>query len=491
MTDWPPPRSESDKPWEVWIEGIGQQWRDDWLQGKTPPEVQTWWDTVQAKLGCTLSDLCGDTELCRALIQICAASDTACAGVGVPYDPSRPRSKLWWKAATRLINSTNRPSGATLCNHEILPWCVRVLPKFHTPQTGITIRSLSHHLALCPTEEVVPSWLTPKLESKRLPSTDPRLRNVLLVPWPLEIRRKQLRPASPPQGNLGNMDLRFGFFWFDKPREPDEVIREKLGALYKAAIEEAGFVDLIVLPELALDPEELKVAQEWAQGHRVLLISGVGEPPAQPAPGHNYVAFALPGLSDPIRQPKHHRWQLDRSQIETYGLGGYLNTEKLWWEQVVTSDRSLKFISLLPWLNVCVLVCEDLAQQEPVARMVRAVGPNLVIAVLMDGPQLNSRWPARYATVLADDPGSSVLTITSLGMCKRSRPPGYGVSRVIALWKDNRSGAAREIEISDGADAVMLNLLVEKTEEFTADGRSDRCQAGRPVLTGAYDIRLS
>jgi 5-methylcytosine-specific restriction enzyme A len=51
----------------------------------------------------------------------------------------------------------------------------------------------------------------------------------------------------------------------------------------------------------------------------------------------------------------------------------------------------------------------------------RSVGPNLVVALLMDGPQLTARWPARYASVLADDPGSSVLTLTSLGMCLRSR----------------------------------------------------------------------
>lgn len=30
----------------------------------------------------------------------------------------------------------------------------------------------------------------------------------------------------------------------------------------------------------------------------------------------------------------------------------------------------------------------------------------------MDGPQLGSRWPGRYAGVLADEPGCSVLTFT-------------------------------------------------------------------------------
>jgi hypothetical protein len=69
-----------------------------------------------------------------------------------------------------------------------------------------------------------------------------------------------------------------------------------------------------------------------------------------------------------------------------------------------------------------VLICEDLARQDPAAELVRAVGPNLLVALLMDGPQLANRWPARYAAVLAEDPGTSILTLTSLGMVERSRP---------------------------------------------------------------------
>ena len=70
------------------------------------------------------------------------------------------------------------------------------------------------------------------------------------------------------------------------------------------------------------------------------------------------------------------------------------------------------------------LVCEDLAQIDDVADVLRSVGPMVLIIPLLDGPQLSSRWAARYASVLADDPGSTVLTLTSYGMARRSRPPG-------------------------------------------------------------------
>jgi hypothetical protein len=62
------------------------------------------------------------------------------------------------------------------------------------------------------------------------------------------------------------------------------------------------------------------------------------------------------------------------------------------------------------------------------------------------GPQLTSRWAARYASVLADDPGSAVLTLTSFGMAQRSRPHDRDPSRVLALWKDPERGM-REIQL--------------------------------------------
>ena len=104
-------------------------------------------------------------------------------------------------------------------------------------------------------------------------------------------------------------------------------------------------------------------------------------------------------------------------------------------------QREIHFICANPWLCMVPLICEDLARPDPVADVIRAVGPNLVIALLMDGPQLSARWPGRYASVLADDPGSSILTVTSLGMALRSVPPGMSPRRTIALWKDAAAGA--------------------------------------------------
>jgi hypothetical protein len=121
-------------------------------------------------------------------------------------------------------------------------------------------------------------------------------------------------------------------------------------------------------------------------------------------------------------------------------------------------------------VTIAPLVCEDLARLEPVASVVRTIGPSLVVTLLLDGPQLSSRWTARYASVLADDPGSSVCTLSSYGLVRRCCPAGCAQSSVVALWKD-ASGQLIEIALEDGADAVLVATHVTIGDSSTADGR--------------------
>jgi hypothetical protein len=172
-----------------------------------------------------------------------------------------------------------------------------------------------------------------------------------------------------------------------------------------------------------------------------------------------------------------------------YGLGGVLSPSREWWEFGDFTNRQLSFISMSADLVLSVLVCEDLARPDPVANMVRAVGPNLVIALLMDGPQIKERWSARYANVLADDPGCSVLSFTSIGMALLSRPQsGPSRSRIVAMWKDVFSSAT-EIELPIGYDAVAISLSIRYEEEYTADGRGDGASAAFPILSGVHPIK--
>jgi hypothetical protein len=156
-----------------------------------------------------------------------------------------------------------------------------------------------------------------------------------------------------------------------------------------------------------------------------------------------------------FEQDKHHRWLLEARQIRRYRLEPSLDPRRRWWEAIALPPPSIQILDVGGGATVAPLICEDLARQDDVAEVIRRIGPMLVVALLLDGPQISARWSSRYASVLADDPGCTVISLTSLGMATRSRPEGERPSRSIALWKDAERGLA-EIEASPGADAVLL-----------------------------------
>ena len=122
--------------------------------------------------------------------------------------------------------------------------------------------------------------------------------------------------------------------------------------------------------------------------------------------------------------------------------------------------------------------------------VIRAVGPSLVIALLMDGPQWQRRWSGRYATVLADDPGSAVLSVTSQGMLNRSRMPGETEIREVALWKGS-DGVAHELKLDPGTHSLLLTLSVVGETNYTLDGRSDSGLTLGLTLSGTHSIAAS
>jgi hypothetical protein len=190
-----------------------------------------------------------------------------------------------------------------------------------------------------------------------------------------------------------------------------------------------------------------------------------------------------------VCQNKHHPWSLDEVQILQYHLGGALHPHVRWWEAMEVPRRAVRFIVLGDQITMVSLVCEDLAQIDDVAEVIRSVGPTFVFAPLLDGPQLTSRWAARYASVLADDPGSAVLTLTSYGMVQRCRPHGLDSSRVIALWKDPVRGF-RQIPLESGAQGVLLTVCGGRTTRRTADGRWPIDNASEYFDVATFQVRV-
>jgi len=286
-------------------------------------------------------------------------------------------------------------------------------------------------------------------------------------------------------GSLSDMPEKYGFFSTDGLTTCDEKAARRA---LKEAKRITGRIDWVVFPEVALGLDQ---AESLSRQLRCTVIGGCGRAAskAQEVVNQAVVAIPLPeSAAVVLRQDKHHRWKLNGSQVRQYALGRHLDPKREWWEDIKLVKREVKFQSVAPWLTLCVLVCEDLAQQDPVSDVVRAVGPDLVVALLMDGPQLAGRWPARYAAVLADDPGSSVLTLTSLGMTRLScASPGYSESRVVAMWKE-ADNSFRELTLFHNAVGLVLSLKAEKREEFTADGRGDGKRAIRLSLEEVHQV---
>jgi hypothetical protein len=470
---------------ELWTERVAQiggSWQAAWASGEVPAEVGAAWKTVVGSLEIPVCELFRNTAVAQALLTLCEFSDEACGNIGVPHEGS-PQNAKFYSHADSLLEPSDL--GSTLCE-EIDQTKIRILPKMRTPQSGLTIRSFSHHLAFCGESEVRPKWFA-------VPSFSPEGLglNLLIVPWPLQIDPSQFSLTQPLKSEIQNLPAEYGFFTFVHKKEEAEEVVKVVSRLYEAGVAKLGRIDGVILPEAAVSLDGHRGLSKWVLEKGAFLITGVGES-SKPGieQGTNTVHIDIPGMETLI-QKKHHRWKLDGSQIAQYGLGGRLHPEKKWWEHISVTDRQIVFVSMLPWLVMCPLICEDLARPDPIGDVIRAVGPNLIVALLMDGPQIKERWGARYATTLADDPGSSVLSITSLGMAGLSRAL-YGAasrSRVIALWKDPQSGAATEIELPPDNDAVVLSLTVRYLEEWTADGRSDGGNAGCPMLSGIHPVK--
>jgi hypothetical protein len=457
--------------------GAGKAWRSV-LDGTASPKaaqipalVKQHWQTIGKHVKSPIEHLAEQEDVSIAILALIVACDAACEGIGIPSSEGR-------HSYFELVSEIRLGSG-TLCRF-VPSDSLRVLPKQHTPRSGFNIRSLTHHLALCSASEVQPVWTqTPSQKSSKTSY------NILLAPWPLTNDASDFLPAS----RQSRQPKDFGYFDY-QPRQGkgSRSLRSWVTGLFKRARQLRQDIDLVVFPECSLTEVQWKAVSAIANANDASVIAGVRRAADASGLGENALRFKVPyAWQVEAVQSKHHRWQIEKTQISAYGLGGTLDRSKSWWENIEIGKRTLNFFAIRSDLVICPLICEDLARQDPVAELVRAVGPNLVVALLMDGPQLDHRWSARYATVLADDPGSSVLTISSLGMVQLSRPRGCKPSRTVASWKD-ASGNFVPLEFAPGETAMILNLQFEISEEFSVDGRSDGGVSSNPILCGIHPI---
>jgi hypothetical protein len=460
--DWALAVEESARGWSAWAEGRASA---------LPDLVAAEWSVFRERLELPLEQLAAgrDDRGCEALLTLHAIADEACAGLGVALDTCDAEGCVYRARGRELLARTG-----SLARVDVR--YLRVLPKVRTPPTG---RPAFSRYACVQGPGVEVRW--DKVPARHR-GTDLRSEyaTLLLLPWPLRVRASDFHPVDGSVARLAKNP--YGFFEF-APAERLDL--DLLDRVLVAARGEAGSVDVVLLPESAIDARELDDLETLLDAHGVVYLqTGVREPVGQGGQFPNnwlHIGVSarlekggpLPGAARQpwfhLRQEKHHRWSLDEAQVDQYHLGGALHPHVRWWEAMDVPRKAIQFVEVAEMLLVA-LVCEDLAQNDEIAQLIRSVGPTAVIVGLLDGPQLTSRWSARYASVLADDPGSAVLTLSSFGMVQRSRPQGQEASRVIALWKD--PAGVREIPLEPGAHAVLLTVSMDRATRYTADRRT-------------------
>ncbi|MES2070835.1 MAG: hypothetical protein V4488_10840 [Pseudomonadota bacterium] len=466
-----------------------------WDSMLTPPsEVQELWLALVSEHGqLAVSKLCENKDAVYVLLKLFAIADEA--GVGMGWDTTASGRALTEFASVVMFNVTGVKTNpefilpywpTSLCGM-VSPDLAIVLPKSITTTKGCTIRSLSHHLALLPCRSAIDtSWsLVSKASGDPGTSTDIRL---LLVPFPYEVPDGSF-VLSSPMSTLSNGTSHAAFFelnqlWLKASgrRMTGKQLAQKLilPLIKKAGDADGEVPNGVILPECALSSavaEEMVAA--LAKSGIEFVITGVLEFDKVGGRWLNQAkTFIIVGPNEavPLKQSKHHRWRIDGSQARQYGLSFDPDSKnEQWWEDIGVTHRTLPFYALREDMSMVTLICEDLARMDPAMNAIRAVGPNLVVALLMDGPQLNNRWPGRYAGVLADEPGCAVLTLTCAGMMDRSNHQFLGEGtprRAIALWYQ-ANGAKNEIVLPEHGKAVLLTLSSKKKHQTTLDNRSD------------------
>jgi hypothetical protein len=265
---WPPAGTAE---WSDAVVDAGRAW-SAWVEdrhGPMPSLLAEEWRVALRRSDLPLADLAEgrDWRVVTALLSLHAIADEACAGLGSATERADGRGAVYRGRARELLARTGSLA-------RIAPRRVRVLPKVRTPPTG---RPAFSRYACVQGAGLEVSWH--KMPTRHL-GTDPRAEyvNLLLLPWPLRIRESDFRAV---EGSVQRLEQDpFGFFEFAPAERLDLDLVDRV---LIAALDEVDAVDVVVLPEAAIDETEIGDLEAVLDRHGVaMLTAGVRQPSQGP-----------------------------------------------------------------------------------------------------------------------------------------------------------------------------------------------------------------
>jgi len=377
-------------------------------------------------------------EQCKQLIILLRLVDQVCEPMSMldPKTLARGQNRLFILSREALVRS----KGTTLLrNFPESEGCV--LPKCLKSDSSTTLRALSENLCYLQASTAIARWIIPnylipssftfvdsggasdsdQYDVERIAETPDaaeqadackNVTNILIIAYPWKISDACFRKVG------------YGRFDFDPPQ-----VGENIDPI-STVLSKDNAIEIVIFPELALQQDDYERIKQLLQRKveeskkAMLLVSGIS------ACRVNGLKFSIiapgGGISEDFFQNKHHPWRLDGHQFRQYGLENVFSSENELLESCEINPKDIYFVRFRADLCVCFMICEDIRQPEPIAEIIRHVAPNLIVALLLDGPQIPARWCGTAAKRLSEGCGATVLTVTSSGMVKRSKPLNGG-----------------------------------------------------------------
>lgn len=484
---------------------VAEDWADLGLLEHIEEHISTEWKKL-ASCNASITETNSTCDWIKSATRLAIIADTTCAGIGFDRWTASKKSETCdscdsWipaiydafnkgritnnevseairaKTADKIIShASNNLTPPDIEKEAKVTACLMipsaalcVLPKARIPSSGCTLRSLTHHLSLHPSSgQLKSTWILPPLHKTQ----DRKSFNILYIPYPFQMDDDIFQFNKIATKKYGTFTLNQS--WLKKGTPISKIIEE----LMNNASSQKKRIDAVLLPEASINEEEYEsivavIEKKSKPSAPILLICGATS--NKSGSDENVSICTLISKKNTnisFKQKKHHRWSLDDSQLSNYGIAAP-NSKTRWWEHIQINNRALNYFVFRHGSCLATLVCEDLARTDPCQASIRSVGPNLLIAMLMDGPQMKGRWPERYAMGLADDPGTSVLTVTSTGLIHRSNKVLKKSSNSVALWRDCISNETKELGLGPGKRGLLLELKNCQREEESLDGRGD------------------